>query len=456
MKEFHEIRDPVHTFVRLDSDERRVLDSRAVQRLRHVHQLAMTHLVYPGATHKRFEHSLGVMEVATRIFDVVTRGENLHPEVRYLVPTSELTLLYWRRLVRMAALCHDIGHLPFSHAAENELLPDGWDHERITAELIRSEEMRRLLPSLEPGLDPERIVKLALGPKKAKAEFSDWEAILAEIVVGDAFGADRIDYLLRDSLHAGVAYGRFDHHRLIDTLRILPKTYEESVEPALGVQVGGLQSAEALLLARYFMYSQVYHHPVRRIYDHHLKEFLSSWLDEGHFSVKAQDHLALTDHDVYSELLRGADDPDHAGHAPASRIVGRKHFREVYRRNAADVEVRSDAPVRIAAALRKEFGSRKVVYDTNAKRKGKDPTRDEGRDRDPGSFDEDFPVSLPDDRVVSAYAQSEVLKTIPPVTVDSVFVEPGIRKQAARWLDENRDKIIRAENDDEEASDGAA
>ena len=84
-KNIHEVRDPIHVFVRLDSDERRVLDSRPLQRLRHIHQLAMGYLVYPGATHKRFEHSLGVMELASRVFDVVTHRENVTDEIRNLL-----------------------------------------------------------------------------------------------------------------------------------------------------------------------------------------------------------------------------------------------------------------------------------------------------------------------------------------------------------------------------------
>ena len=142
----HEIRDPVHGFIRLDSDERAVLDSKPVQRLRNVHQLAMEYLVYPGATHKRFEHSLGVMDLAGRVYDTITRSDLVHDEIRRLFREdieSEDQKRYWRRVLRMAALCHDIGHLPFSHAAEVELLPEGWTHEAITAELIRSPELQR-------------------------------------------------------------------------------------------------------------------------------------------------------------------------------------------------------------------------------------------------------------------------------------------------------------------------
>jgi uncharacterized protein len=128
------MRDPIHVFVRLDTDERAVLDSRPFQRLRHIHQLALTYMLYPAATHKRFEHSLGVMELASRVFDVVTNPANVREEVRRILPevTQQNQTHYWRGVLRMAALCHDMGHLPFSHAAEEELLPEGWDHERLT------------------------------------------------------------------------------------------------------------------------------------------------------------------------------------------------------------------------------------------------------------------------------------------------------------------------------------
>jgi len=124
MKHTHEFRDPIHTFISVRTEERKVIDSRPFQRLRHIHQLAMTYLVYPGATHKRFEHSLGVMDVASRIFDVATNFENIYNDsVREIIPDAQ-SRSYWRSVLRMAALCHDVGHLPFSHAAERELLPE--------------------------------------------------------------------------------------------------------------------------------------------------------------------------------------------------------------------------------------------------------------------------------------------------------------------------------------------
>ena len=152
----------------------------------------------------------------------------------------------------------------------------------------------------------EDVVKLAVGQAKLPDEaFTDWEAVLSEIVVSDAFGVDRMDYLLRDSLHAGVGYGKFDHYRLIDSLRILPRD-DDSEEPTLGLEWGGLRTAEALLLARYWMFDQVYFHPVRRAYDIHLKDFLRVWLPEGQFPTSTEAFLELTDIEVLAAIREGA------------------------------------------------------------------------------------------------------------------------------------------------------
>jgi len=130
-KRTHEFRDPIHTFIRMFTGERRIVDTPPFQRLRHIHQLATTFLVYPGATHRRFEHSLGVMELAARVFDVMMKRDNIREEIEYW-RLDDYDREYWRRALRLAALLHDVGHLPFSHAGERELLPEGWDHERLT------------------------------------------------------------------------------------------------------------------------------------------------------------------------------------------------------------------------------------------------------------------------------------------------------------------------------------
>lgn len=423
-----EIRDPIHTFVRLEGDEKRVLDSRPVQRLRHVHQLAMTFLVYPGATHRRFEHSLGVMELAGRIFDTVTRREKItHSSVERIVPTERDKLDYWRRTLRVAALCHDIGHLPFSHAAEHDLLPNGWDHERLTIELIRSPEMCDLWAEMTPPLRPDDIVKLAVGAKKAGTELSDWETILAEMIIGDVFGADRMDYLLRDSWHTGVVYGHFDHHRLIDTLHILPQFGDGSEEPVLGVEDGGLHTAEALLLARYFMFTQVYFHRVRRSYDMHLKDFMREYFGDRALPIDPEGHLTTTDNEVYAAILAASRDSSRPGHLPAKRLVERQHFRVVYQRNPVDLATNPEAAARIQEALQEEFGPEEIRRDPYPG-KGGAP---------------DFPVLLSDGRIDSSMKLSDTLEKLPVAAVDFVFAAPEIADQARTWLGANRDTILR-------------
>ncbi len=176
--------------------------------------MAMSYLVYPGATHKRFEHSLGVMELAGRVFDIVTAQDNIfHDSVRTVLNFPDDEKLYWRKVLRIAALCHDIGHLPFSHAAERELLPEGKNHESITSSLILDGPVSEILNSMTPRLNPLDVAKVSVGQEVLPQEdFTDWQRLLHEIIGGEAFGVDRMDYLLRDSHHAGVAYGRFDHY----------------------------------------------------------------------------------------------------------------------------------------------------------------------------------------------------------------------------------------------------
>lgn len=433
VKQFHEIRDPIHVFIRFDSGEREVVNSRPFQRLRHIHQLGLTYLVYPGASHRRFEHSLGVMELAGRVYDIVTAHANItHDLVRAVVPQQgSHHHSYWRLVVRMAALLHDVGHLPFSHVSE-DLLPKGCDHEWLTREIILSDELESILKEIK--IQPEDVAKVAVGPKNYKnVNFTDWEAILSEIIVGDAFGVDRMDYLLRDSHHAGVPYGRFDHYRLIDTLRILPKEEKESREPVLGVEGGGLHCAEALLWARYFMYTQLYYHPVRRIYDLHLRDFLRSWLTGGYFPTAIEDHLKITDNDVSAALLAAARDANCSGNESARRIISRDHYRCIYERNPDDIAKNPEASVAIFDSLCNHFGAENVRID-RYKQKGRGP---------------DFPVLGQDRRISSSVAMSETLRKIPVVATDYIYVPLEKRDEVKKWIEQNRATIIEPRKEEE-------
>ena len=422
-KRYHEIRDPIHGFIKLDSYERSVLNSPPVQRLRNIHQLAMTYLVYPGATHKRFEHSLGVMELAGRVFDVVTAQQNIHESVqRTLLSLTDDQKLYWRKILRMAALCHDIGHLPFSHAAEKELLPEGKSHESITAKLILEGPMTEIWDSMRPPLDPLDIAKVSVGQKYLpKREFTDWERLLHEIIGGDALGADRMDYLLRDSLHAGVGYGRFDHYRLIESMRILPAS-RQSDALTLGIEAGGIHSTEALLLARYFMFMQVYHHHVRVAYDLHLEEFLKYWLPGSRFPERWEELKDLTDIQVLSAIAEAEQDQHAKGHIHASRIVNRGHFRRAYTPTLEDKDKHDDPVSAVADACANKYDPSIVLRQSFTPQS--DPVYD-------------FPVTDSEGNLESSRALSVALQQIPIIDVGYVLIDPETVVEASsgsRWF----------------------
>ena len=395
----------------------------------------MSYLVYPGATHKRFEHSLGVMELAGRVFDVVTAQHNIHASVHGgILNLTDDERAYWRKVLRMAALCHDIGHLPFSHAAEEELLPVGVTHETLTAQIIQSDAMSDVWNSMRPPLVPKDVAKVSVGKKvMPDEEFSRLEYILSDIIIGDALGVDRMDYLLRDSHHAGVAYGRFDHYRLIDTMRVLPPARslhqpEQSTElgAELGIEAGGIHASEGLLLARYFMFMQVYYHSVRLAYDLHLQEFLQAWLDGGQIPIDEDGLVRLTDIQVLAAISDAARDRSAPGHEHASRIVGRSHFKPVYTLTPEDSERLRDPLSALADACATRFGAdnvRKRSYTQSA------PTTD-------------FPVTDPWGNVVASHALSRPLKQIPLVSVGYVLIDSALTNKARTWLESERNAIF--------------
>lgn len=337
----NEVRDPIHNFIKYGEEEKKIINSRAFQRLRHINQLGLTYQLYPSATHKRFEHSLGVMEIASRIFDVITNEDNLTDETRGIVPKKgEYKYSLSRKTLRVAALLHDVGHLPFSHGAE-EILGDDKKHEDITKFIILNDpDLQNIFKS--DSIDANRVAKIATGPKycaKNNEIMDPWDTILSEIITSDIFGADRIDFLLRDSHHLGVAYGKFDHHRLLDTLRILPKRYEDSDELTLGIDEGGFYSAQSLMFARYLLYSQVCYHHVRKAYDLHLKDFMINWLATDRYPIDDYEkHYQYTDNKVLYHIDEHSSEygkPNSTLNKDACKaaniIKNRKHFKLLYK-----------------------------------------------------------------------------------------------------------------------------
>jgi HD superfamily phosphohydrolase len=258
------IRDPIHGLISRRPKEISLMNTGVFQRLRRIRQLAMAHLVYPGALHTRFEHCVGTMHVASEIYKRL--GE--------FVETNEDEA----QIVRLAALLHDIGHGPFSHVSEfvlerhyeGEALGDlgsrGKIHERITVQLIAGNAEIATVLSEE---ERESVVKLLEDPPKRDFKHD---------IISSSLDADKMDYLLRDSYFAGVQYGRFDLEKIIDACRV---HREGGGESYLALHHEGIYALEQLAMAKYHMGQQVYFHRIRAITDAMLVRGLTIAIREG-------------------------------------------------------------------------------------------------------------------------------------------------------------------------------
>jgi len=233
------IRDPIHDYIELDHLALSLIETPQMQRLRRIRQLGFSNLVYPGANHTRFEHSLGVYHLA-----------------KYLVPQVDE---HRRSELLAAALLHDVGHGPFSHATEEIMERYTRRSHEDVKELLKKGEISDVLKdhSLSPYLIDELI----------RGETFPGQIIHSEIDV------DRMDYLVRDSHYTGVAFGLIDHVRLIHELRFN--------ENKLVLSLGGLQAAESLLVSRFLMHPTVYYHHVNRIAESMCKHAAFYMIEKG-------------------------------------------------------------------------------------------------------------------------------------------------------------------------------
>ncbi|MCP5106849.1 MAG: HD domain-containing protein, partial [bacterium] len=242
-----EIRDTIFGFIEPESDEWDILNSTLLQRLRRIKQLALAFLVYPGALHTRFEHSLGVFYLASVMAE------------KLLAKADEKDQ---RQIVRLAALLHDVGHGPFFHVSESvlELFSEqdsGEEitekiHEKITAELLRSDkELDRIIGKKKI----DTVIGLLSGDKV--------DISLMKQIVSGPIDADKQDYLLRDSYFCGVKYGVYDYSRLINTF----ERYQDDGDEYICIQKDGIHALEQFILAKYYMTRQVYRHRIRLVSD---------------------------------------------------------------------------------------------------------------------------------------------------------------------------------------------
>ncbi len=252
------IRDSIHGDIQLEEHEIKIVDTPEFQRLRRIKQLGMTYLVYPSANHTRFEHSLGAMHIAGRIAKKLCLSEEEY------------------RLVRLAALLHDIGHCPLSHSSERLLLMYlNTTHEALAKEIITSSEIKDIIE--EYGYSKEEVIKIL---ERKKGYLSK--------IISSSLDADRMDYLVRDAHHTGVAYGIIDLDRIITTVEIK--------ENELAVEHRGLRAVEALLVARFLMMPTVYLHHTSRIADAMFLKAMEISIEEK--LLKSSDLWKMDDYSV--------------------------------------------------------------------------------------------------------------------------------------------------------------
>ena len=310
-------RDPVHGFIEVRPIEQKIINSLPFQRLRCIKQLAMTHLVYHGAEHTRFGHSLGVMHLVTKAFrSVVKDNKDLF---------SQEKTEWYEQILRIIALTHDLGHAPFSHASEI-VFPDNLQHEDFTEKIIKetciadyiNEIGAEFVSKYDDNYDinPELICDIYGG--KSAGENSEF--VFLNSFMDSELDCDKMDYLLRDSLYCGVNYGKYDVERLISCLTV----YVQDSIPRLAIEYGGVQAFEEFVLARYFMFVQVYFHRTRRYFDILFAQALKNILPGGVYPDSVGEYIKWDDHKIMQLMNEKVD-----AVAECKNILERKVFSTV-------------------------------------------------------------------------------------------------------------------------------
>ena len=320
------IRDPIHGTIAVSAEERAVIDTRFYQRLRGVRQLGFGDMAFPGATHTRHAHSLGAMHVSSRVFDAVATRADL----------PEAARARFRAAVRLAVLCHDLGHMPLSHASEKiaparaALKLPPWlgpfegqaSHEDFTCKIVLDGAVGECIQvRFAPmGFGPEAVAALISGaapPGGLDFEHGgvDYAPLLRAIVSGE-MDADRMDYLLRDSLFTGVNYGRYDLDWIVQNLGA-------AVQDGKAYLALARQAAfafEDFLLSRYHMFLSVYYHHTSANFDHMLRRYYEEAPGEFEIPTALEQFVECDDGALWQALRRSSN-------GWARRIVARRPYK---------------------------------------------------------------------------------------------------------------------------------
>jgi HD superfamily phosphohydrolase len=305
------VRDPLWNNIKLDATARRLVDTAAFQRLRYVRQLGLAHLIYPGATHSRFEHALGAYHLAGVALELLRESGELNG-----LDAAE------PGITRAAALLHDIGHYPFSHALEEIGIIH---HEDVAKAILERGEIADVLMEHFGIGAPIQIWDLVRGSSKGALQG----------LISGSLDLDKIEYLKRDALMCGVPYGQIDVDRLLHSLVLVD---DPRGQRSIGVAEKGLSALESLLFAKYQMYRNVYWHHAVRSATAMYKRIVADALRSG--TLTAETLTSLTDEGLIHKL---------GGEAPSPILEGlrrRRLYKRAFELPAAELD--ADEPEWIA------------------------------------------------------------------------------------------------------------
>lgn len=307
-----EIKDPIHGAIELNDGEEEILDSRVFQRLRMIKQLGFSEYSFPGATHNRYIHSVGVMHLAGRAFDSIFR------EFKFSTPGARARL---RQVTRLGALLHDIGHGPLSHSTE-EVMPElsklgikvyenrkpavdphrKATHEDYTIKFLTDSPLEKLIRENFKDLDPYYVACLIDLALTVKDDFFtdsglDFRPVLSQVISSE-MDVDRMDYLERDAYFCGTNYGRVELGWLIGNLA----SHVKNDQVFLALNRRALYTFDDFLISRHHMYLMVYFHHKSIIYEEMLHRYLTAEDCSYFLPASIDEYTKCTDYSLYEHL----------------------------------------------------------------------------------------------------------------------------------------------------------
>jgi HD superfamily phosphohydrolase len=374
-----EIRDVIHGSIAIEPAELPIVDSRYFQRLRQIKQLGFAENSFPSATHNRYIHSLGAMETASQAFRAIFRERESRP---VLLPRSAQTRL--RACLRLAALLHDVGHGPLSHTTEFAMpearlleLPLNAPaaakgrarqatHEDYTLKIILDSGLTPLLEKAGAphGFGPRHVAAL-IEPQlpieddffceRIDGESIDFRPVLKQVISSE-LDADRMDYLRRDSLSAGVSYGQFDFSWLVGNLAGF--VHRGKKKCFLALEHRALYSFEDFLISRFHMFLMVYFHYKSVVFDEMLRQFIQGDDCDYRLPADIEQYCECNDYQLYSHLARRRDNEW------ARRITDRTPFRMLIELHSGVPSTKTAAQEqeRLLARVQKDLIAQKIPY----------------------------------------------------------------------------------------------